>query len=506
MRLSKLLRWLAPLALTASLGACDWIHFSFMNSIPFKGKRAEQSDFYVYLGVDGLSYHTARTAMDGGAFAGPEWHLSKFVTMFPGTSDASWTRTLRTPKIGGYEIEYYDPTKDQVIDRGLVGLAKHIMPSFADFASFEFDYLHAFDYMANGYLHGIEAYRDTYVSIGDTLDNLFTLLGGRIETTDVFAAYLLEFDVLGHMQNSQDVQKAFGMLAKRIEKFRSDHPNRNVHFTLLSDHGMDFIRVQGDHFIKFDDELRKVGVLPVDHLSGYDPKSQLFAIPIMHTRVTYLALHTHPDLVRELAGRVSTLSSVDMAISRLRGPQDAGLDDAPEAPHPLDWYAIWAEGKIAIAFGFDPGTDQYYLPAGQRYTLFGYDPKFAEDERYKILSDDEIFAATRHTDYPDMFYRARTSITPVSTVYPADVMVSFKPSYCSLGFTLPGSDDIASAGFHGNMHQLGSLGTLLTNERQLPDVVRSDTFLELFPRMRDHMRKRGVEVIEGDRNASLQYP
>src|SRR4051812_2291353 len=87
------------LTLAGGLAGCDWIHYAFMNSIPFHGKASHNPDVYVYLGVDGLSYHTVQAAMQNGAFSGADWHLSKLITMFPGTSDASWTRTMHTPKI-----------------------------------------------------------------------------------------------------------------------------------------------------------------------------------------------------------------------------------------------------------------------------------------------------------------------------------------------------------------------------------------------------------------------
>jgi hypothetical protein len=492
---------LASLTALVALPACDWIHYAFMNSIPFKGKAAKGKDVYVYLGVDGLSYHVVKDLMDHGLLSGPEWHLSKLITMFPGTSDASWTRTMHTPKIGGYEIEYYDPTKDEVVNHGLPGLAKHLMPSFADFINFEFDYLKAFDFRANGYTAELNAYADTFASLGDSIDNLFFLLDGRVQTTDVFSAYLIEFDVMGHMRTQPDVGRAFKMLADRIQKFREHHKDMNVHFTLFSDHGMDFIHVQNDRFVKFDDELAKAGITPVEHLSGHDPKRELFAIPIMHTRVTYLALHTHPDLVEEISGRISMLPSVDLALHKLKLPPKTPVG----APHPLSWYEIWAEGKPAVYFGFDAESDEYYLPADGDYARIDFHPQFQPGQDFLVMSDDDLFAATKLSHYPDVFYRTRTSLEPVSFQYPADVLVSFRPTYASLGFSLPGANDIASAGFHGAMEELGTAGTLLSSERELPDAVRADTILELFPRIKDHMHHLGVETIDGDRNASLHY-
>ncbi|MGK5085189.1 alkaline phosphatase family protein, partial [Bdellovibrionota bacterium FG-1] len=339
--------------------------------------------------------------------------------------------------------------------------------------------------------------RDTFVSIGESLDNLFFLLSGRIQTAPVFSAYLLEYDVMGHMQTPQDTTRALKMLSDRIEKFIKNHPERRIHFTLISDHGMDFIRVKGDRFVRMSDELSKVGITPVDSLIGHDPKKELYAIPIMHTRVTYVALHTHPDLIQEVAGRVSSLASVDLAISKVKAPEKAPTGNTS----PLEWTGIWADGKIAVQFGFDPTTNQYFFPAHQNYARLEIPLQGDQD---LSMSDDALFALMKDRKYPDLFYRARTSIAPVGLEHPADVLVSFKPTFCSLGFSLPGADDIASAGFHGAMEELGTLGTLLTNERNVPDAVRADTVLDLFPKFKQHVRDLGASYVEGDPNASLK--
>lgn len=490
---------LAALALLA-LGGCDWIHYNFMNSIPFKGNPANNPDVYVYLGVDGLSYHTVQEAMQRGAFSGPDWHLAKSISMFPATSDASWTRIMHTTKIGGYEIEYYDPTQDQIVNHGILGLAKHVMPSFADFVNFEFDYMKSFDYRANGYTSEANAYADTFASLGDTLDNLFFLLDGRVQTATVFSGYIIEYDVMGHIKSSDDVLQAFMKLADRIQKFQGRHPERHIHFTLLSDHGMDFIKVPNDRFVSFDDELRKVGITPVTSLKDHDPTKELFALPLMHTRVTYLALHTHPSLYTEVSGRVSTLPSVDLAVHKLaQPPTNLG------APATAQWYAIWSAGVMQAYFGFDPASNLYYLPAGQNFARYNFTPPaIPAGQQYVTMSDQQLFDATKNSTYPDLFYRIRSSLSTTSTTYPADIMVSFTPTWASLGFSLPGND-VTADGFHGALEELGSAGTMLTDERELPDAVRSENFLDLFPRMRDHMRAIGAPMIDGDPNAALRY-
>ncbi|MGK5089603.1 alkaline phosphatase family protein [Bdellovibrionota bacterium FG-2] len=489
---------IAAVAAFASLSGCDWYEYAFMNSIPFKAGSKAPKETSVYLGIDGLAYHTILDAMKKGAFSGPEWQLGKFITMFPGTSDASWTRILHTEKIGGYEMEYYNPTIDAVENKGLLGVARHLMPTLTESLSFEAQYLSSFDYRANGYSHALEAYSDTYYSMGETFDNLFYSLEGRSQTDAVFSAYLLEFDVMGHMHDPMDCTEALLTLSKRIDSFKAAHPDQKFHFTLFSDHGMDFIPVQKENLIEFDQEMTKVGITPVTTMLEHDPTKELYAVPIIHTRVTYVALHTHEALREEVAGRTSSIPSVDMAISKIKSQdKNSGSEN--------DWYGIWTEGKLTVAFGFNPKTNLYTLPRDQDYARIAQKILFAEGELTKTMSDEELFALSKNSTYPDVFFRARTSLADIGAIYPADVMISFRPGFVSVGFRVPGKEDIATASFHGAMDTLGSTGILLSTERDIPDAVRSDTLLDLFPKLKEHNQSLGTTFVPGDANALLDY-
>lgn len=494
-----------------SFSGCDWIHFAFMNSIPIHSNPSKNPVIHVYLGIDGLSYHSVQEVQKQGLFktteSGGDWRFSKLIANFPATSDYAWTRLLHTAPIGGYELEYYDPTQDKVINKGMLGVLKHVMPTLAETFSFEAKHVTAWDFHAHGYGHSLHAYRDTYVSAADTLDELFFLLDGHSHTQSSFSAYMLEIDVLGHMQSRQDVGQMVAKIAKRIEEFRANHKDRTYHFTLFSDHGLDFVKVAGDHLIEFDEELRKVGVTPVETLWGRDPKKEIVAIPIMHTRVTYIALHTYPELVEEVSGRISRMQSVDFATSRAQAPKE--LSDALKSrgAH-LSWYSIWGDGKELLRFAFDDEQDRYIISSQTPQSTLqrlGMDSlKLSTADGWSSASDDEIFSATRNSKYPDILYRTRSSLVPVGAKFAADILVSFKMGYASMGFKLPGgSQDIASSGFHGNLEDLGSLGTLLTTERELPDAVRADNLLELFPGFRSHLKSRKTEFFEGDKNAGL---
>ena len=506
--------------LLSQLAACDWIHNSFINSIPFKGNPNQQSkEFHVYLGVDGLSWYSVNEAMKNGAFKGDDWKLAQLVTPFPGTSDYSWTRTMHTRKMKGYEIEFFNneesEREDALHNAGMKGLSKHLMPALSDTFSFQNQYFKAFDLSANGFSHVFNAYQDTYISLGNTLDNLFFTLGGRIETDAVFSAYILEFDVLGHMRGADEVQKAIKILSKKMEQFRKSHPNHQVHFTLFSDHGMDFIRPHKEGgIVVMADELKKVGITPVESFAGHDPRKELYAVPVMHTRVNYIALHTPTVISSEVAARSSLLPSVDLVVSRGDLPEDLVLPVS--ISNQLEWWSIWSEGKEAIRFAFDSTKDVYYLPRKANYERLNLNvteqvlqneslSTVPAIEGYYALSDEATFSLTQGRTYPDLFYRTRTSLSEVAVEYPADVMISFRPAYASLGFKIPGVEEISTSGLHGSLDHFSSLGTLLTTERELPSSVRSDTLFDLFPKIKEHTRELKTDFVEGDPHAGLNY-
>ena len=193
------------LALAAALAGCDWANATFLNSIPLDGERTD--DMYVYLAYDGLAPTTVKEAMARGAFAGGDWKSSKWITDFPGSSDTSWSRILRAERMKGYEYEYYDPKHDQLVNAGTPGLLKHILPVFTEVLNFEPDYQRAWDYRSHGYSHNFEVYSDTWVSLGESLDDLFFQLDGHAQTSNVFIGYFMEGDVLGHTGVPEDCTK-----------------------------------------------------------------------------------------------------------------------------------------------------------------------------------------------------------------------------------------------------------------------------------------------------------
>ncbi len=456
------------------LSGCDWLQSSFLNGIPICG--SQNKEIKVYLAIDGLSYSSVEKARAQGAFAGNSWRHSKFITTFPGTSDASWTRILHTEPLVGYEYTYFDPSQDKIINPGMSGLVKHVVPTFVDGMSMEAPYLKAFDYRSNGYTHSIGVYHDTFANLGESYDNLFFTLDGRSQTNSTFSAYLIEIDAMGHIFKPEDVVESLRILDKKINVFKAKHPDKKFVFTILADHGIDFVNVESKNLMKLSEEIKKVGVTPVENIRGQTAPH--YAVPIDHVRLTYLSLHTSAEQVKPVATKVSELPFIDVTVAKIRFPNEA------QKTLTTDWYGIYESGKEIVDFGYDAQKNTYLIPTAMNWERFGISKKepAGKSPTYSEFSDEDLFAFSKHSAYPDLFYRIRTGLSAVGVQYPADVLLSLKPGFAAIGFTLPGgSKDFSLAGFHGSLRDLGTVATLLTEERDLPDAVRSEDIYKLFP-------------------------
>lgn len=488
------------------VAGCDWQHFALVNSLPVEGDPAANPVVHVYLAVDGLAYETVAAAQRAGLLAPERWQAAKLVAMFPASSDSSWSRILHAAPLPGYELHYFDPDHDVLRNEGYVGLACHGVPHLAGTALAGPDYYRGFDSYADGYLDPLWGYTAIEFSLSESLDGLFIALEGRAETQHAFLGYLLELDVLGHMRPRAEVDAALRRLLLRIEQFRSYHPERRFVFTLLSDHGIDFVPAEPEHFVDARALLRDADVRAVRSFAEGRRGRGPFAVPIVHTPVSYLALHTEAAQADEVARRVSEQPSVDLVLS------PSSPADAASAAEGRRWFSVWQRGRRALHVAYDAARDSYALRRDADLAALGLDLSASGTSPASLaehleLSDEQAFVAAREGRYPDLLYRLRSALTPVSNRYPAEVLVSFRRPYTSSGFRVPFSsvDEQARHGFHGSLDAGSSTGVLLSEERALPAAVRSDTVLELFPRLAEHLRARGLELQPGDPGASLAY-
>jgi len=474
-----------------------------MNSIPAKGDASLNPVVRVYLGLDGLSHDTVVRAREQGAF--PEWNLSRLIPMFPATSDASWTRMLHTKRFAGFEYGHFDPVKDKVYNKAIGGLLVHLvppleelpftLPAYAQTPA----YYKAFDYHASAYLDALWSYERPFYGYYRGLDNLFVALEGRSQVQDTFSAYVLETDVVGHLRSQDDVVDALVSLSERIERFKREHPERTFVFTLFGDHGIDGISKPPDKVVDFRDQLEAAGVATVESFEDADKVEGPAAVAILHTRVTYVAIHAREQWISEVARRASTCAAADLVFAR--GEPREGF------PEGLTWVSVWREGNLLASFAYEAATDSYWLPSDGDWAALDLPISLPPGAGHGVFTDEALFALSIEHTYPDFFFRARTAFEPISVEFPADIVVSYRHPFMSVGYQAPvgSANEVGTAGSHGAMDRLGSVGALLSEERELPSVVRSDNVLEFFPALVEHLRDREVELFPGAQGAELDY-
>jgi len=459
------------------LAACDWEHSALMNSIPVRPEKTPEKTIHVFLSLDGVAWSAAQEAKRQGAFS--SFHLSKIVPMFPATSIACWTRILHTQSIPGYEYTYFDLPSDKIEYSGVLGVLLHALPHHSPPA-----YYSVFDVYASEYLDAVWGYDTPHTGIGKTMDNLFFVLASRLETTHLFSAYILETDLLGHYEGKAAVVQKLHALSARIEDFTRRHKNYNFVFTLFADHGMDHVPKTSQNLIRLEPLLKEAGI-HIAH-SFQEGKASPFpwAIPVEHARLTYASLHTMPGQIPAVSQRLSNHPSVDLIVARGFQPQGA--------PDNLSWTDLWKNGLRVARIGYSPAENRYWLSNDMDMAALdiALEPPTLPWQSYR---DEELFLATLNRRYPDLFFRARTSLEAVSVEYPADILLSFSNQWLMLGFSFPFvSQNTGSAGSHGAMDLSGSQAALLTQASHVPPVIRSDDFLSFFPEFREWIAQKNL--------------
>ena len=472
-------------ALGALAPACDGSYQQFLSAVP-QPAGDTSTPVQVLLGIDGMSRQAFDLARTRGAFAG--WNVADLVTPFPGTSDYSWTRTLRAEPIGGYEIEYYDPAANQVVGAGLEGVAEH--PLHEGIAG-TYPCYQRFDFLGDGTTWQARGYLDPLGSVGDTLDGLFDTVAGRARTQRTVLAYMMTVDVVSHMGGLDEAAWTLVEIDRRIRAFEAAQEQKYT-FTIFADHGNAHLPSQ---LVEPRDVLRDVGVAPVDVLS---PDAPLEAVPIVHVRVNYVALHTHPGRVAEVAARSSTSASVDLAVAPLpaaavtadvSGDGDGDTVRATAARVGADarWYGVWRKGQRYLFARDDDGAITVVEPARWDWLGAELSPFTSQDGRVATLTDQQAFAATLGSGYPDIFYRTATAFSDPAARHPADVLLSMPDDVASIGFEVPLAADIrANDGFHGSLSRAATMSVLASQTGSLPTSLRSDDLADMFPALAGH--------------------
>jgi len=458
-------------ALAAACG-CDGPYQQFLGSIPTEEVNPD-APVEVFLGIDGLSKQAFELARARGAFA--DYRAADLITPFPGTSDYSWTRTLRAGALGGYELQYFDPQANAMENRGLVGVAEHpLREGIAD----TLPAYQRFDFLGDGETWMLDSYLDPVASLRATLDQMFDTIAARGRTKSRVMAYLLNVDVVGHLGGLDQAVAMLVEIDRRIRDFKADH-RRRFQFTLFADHGNAHQRSQLVDPVQI---LTDVGVTSVDALSpppaadAPPPQAQpLEAVAVVHVRVNYVALHAARHNVVDIAARTSRHPYVDLAVARLAD----GADGAQR-------FGIWRQGELHSFSRDASGTIVVDNPDAWAWLSMDFGPWRDAAGARATLADRQAFEATLSGPYPDIFYRVATAFTHAAARFPADILLSMPDDVASFGFAVPGAvvDVRAADGFHGALSRASTLSVVASDSKQLPAAVRSDELADMFPMLR----------------------
>jgi hypothetical protein len=442
----------------ALLAGCDTGYGGFLGAIPVVDQHPERP-VEVFLGIDGLSRAAFDEARAAGAFRG--FDHADLVTFFPGVSDYSWMRILRAGQMPGYEAQYYDPEKNELMSPGLTGVLEHpLRQGIAD----PLPCFRRFDFLGDGDLWMLSGYANPEGALPATLDALFDFVATRGRSQPTILAYLMNVDVVSHHGGFPRAVAMLVEIDRRIREFKARHPGR-FDFTLFADHGNAHLPAE---LIDPRDLLREVGVASVEALG--DPAA-LEAIAIVHVRVNFVSLHTRHGA--EVAARTSRHRWVDLAATPLPPGEDGGV--------PTARYGLFRQGTLH-AFGRRPGGGWVVEDApGWRRLGVELGP-YTDAAGVARLSDAESFAATAGGSYPDLFQRVATAFTDPTVRFPADVILSLHDDVASFGFHIPGTgDERAVDGFHGALSRASTLSVVASESHELPAAVRADDLVRLFP-------------------------
>jgi len=448
--------------LMLGLCACDASYGGFLGAVPVADGHQE-APVQVYIGMDGVSRAAFEGARSRGAFSG--WNDTDLIANFPAVSDYSWTRMLRTGTLHGYDLEYFDPEKNRLVNEGLQGVVEHpLRHGVLD----PLPVYRKFDFMGDGTFWTVRGYSDPEASLPPVLDEMFYVIASRGRQQSALLTYLMNVDVVSHQGG---LPRAIAMLIeidRRITDFQERHPNR-FEFTFFSDHGNAH---QQAALVDPRVLLRQVGVQSTDAL---DPSNaQVHAVPVVHVRVNFVAMHTLKRDIVAVGERSSRHAWVDLSMAYLPDESDVGAH----------WrrFAIWRKGERFTFDRADDGTIRVTNPAAWTWLKAQWPLHAMSDQPTLTLESDAAFAATVSGQYPDLFARVATAFTDPSISTPADVLLSMPDDVTSFGFHLPGAGDhLAVDGFHGALTRGSSLGVLASQSHSFSGPVRADDLLETLP-------------------------
>jgi hypothetical protein len=317
------------LALTATaavtaLSGCDAPYQQFLGAIPTcrgEPRRAR----------GGVSGHRRR--LEAGFRAGARARRVRGVQRrgpgdaFPGTSDYCWTRTLRAGALGGYELQYFDPRENAMQKEGLAGVAAHpiekgLVDTLAVYQRFDFSAT-----VRPGCSTATSIRRRRCARRWTRCSTPSRRAGGRRIT----------YWPICSTSTSSRTWAASTRRSRRSSRSIAGSAHSRPTTGAVPFHDLLRSRQRASALAagRSQADLTDVGVRAVDALTtpvftlttpigdtagGDSPP--LEAVPVVHVRVNYVAVHADRRNVPEIAERASRHGDVDLAVARLADATD----------------------------------------------------------------------------------------------------------------------------------------------------------------------------------------
>lgn len=392
--------------------------------------------------VDGVPYTTFAQLQSRGYFQDFR-PVARMVTCFPSLSSVGWAEVLDLGPEPGYQSVYVSNRLNQTLG-----------VSTDEMAGVRFETrMHV---RSEGLIEHALMYAFPISTTRRTMENLTEELEDWSGGSTAFA-YVVETDVICHMEGRGEIEESLRTLDAQIEQIQRAHQRRfgtRLQVVLVSDHGHTLTE---GRVVDLADHLADHGFRKSDRL--YQPRDVVFTSAGILGSVS---LHAHELEEEEIARVASQLQGVELAC------YDKGW---------MRQFVVSRTGRAV--FEHDPARDAYRYHVLSGTDPLGYVAVFDQlRQAGRITSDGyaysrDIANATSDHEFPDAPSRIRHGLNDLVR-NPGNVLVSLSDGY-------ENADDFVKwaamlrgrSGTHGALSQRSSAGIFTTNYWTPPATIRA---------------------------------
>jgi len=395
------------------------------------------------LALDGIPYDVFVQLQAEGHFSSFR-PAARMVSTFPALSDVAFAQIEGSVPPSGYQTRHFDPEQGKVVGNNVGALSERAHPKIASDAS-----SHSVPHRVYGYIAPMRVARSELHEIGEQM------LASR---KDVFVAYLGTSDAVLHLHGREgarafllEVDDYLRALQERVHA----RVGRELKIDIVSDHGS---TMMPSKVVPVADAMAACGFTRNMKMEG--ERDVAFALPGI---VGSMAISVRPSVLEEAAKCLAPLEGMDLVVVN-RGDA-VGL--------------LSADGEAEVRqLGVAPERYGYVALRGDPLGLLALAPGAGNEREF---DEAELFALTRDGARPDPLRRLWRSFHG-EVGSPSSILLSLDDGYevgnPALRFAtmLRGGH----AGTHGSLTRLSSLGVLVSNWRDAPDVNTTGASAFLF--------------------------